>query len=164
MLFRIERSAGFDINRRQSDPAYCIPAGVLELRQLIDHGRLSRTHTGGMDGIYMIHHPHEDGDPIRFTALEFLHLQPEMLTLRVVGLFEKLDEGFHFRAHGLRRRACGGGRLRSLVMDGLPLSGGIGNAASEGFEVLDLIDRAGQSGGLLLPSRRTIIKQERQYP
>ena len=135
----------------QADPARGVAAGVLEIADLLDEGRLAGAQRARVQGMNMIEHPYEHLQPFGFRAVQLLDLEPQRGFLPVAGALHEFSEAFHFRGHALGSLAGGAGSFVGALLGVLPLAGGAGDLRCDGFQILNLGNNRGQSADLGKP-------------
>ena len=163
MQFGIVRLAGYRGEGDQSNAPGDIPARVLEQAELFDEVRLAGANRCLIKGVNVVQNPDENLQPVTLGPAQFVHLQAQMIFLRVVGFLEKLAEGPRFGSDAFGNFAGGVDGVDRMFVSGLPIGSGVGDLAADDFEVLNLQNRVREPVGFGQFHRGAVFEQERQH-
>ena len=125
-------------------PAGHVPAGGLKVVQLLDQRLLPGLPAGLVEREHMVQHPGDHLHPVALRPAELVHLEPQMVLLRVVGFLQKLGELARLGVDLAGDLPRGGVDLVGPVLHVEPLLGGVLDLLGNGIDRGNFLNRCGQ--------------------
>ena len=111
----------------------------------------------------MVQHPGDHLHPVALRPAELVHLEPQMVLLRVVGLLQKLGELARLGVDLAGDLPRGGVDLVGAILDMEPLLGGALDLLGNGIDRGDFLNRSRQLLRLSQVGLRLEFLEERQH-
>ncbi len=133
--------------RNQPHPAHDIDHSMLKVGNLIDQFGLPGLKGRLVQSEHMIQHSHRRLQPVTFTATQFFSFHPQMFLFGHIHALHDFDKPGGFLSHGCGNLISILNRRDTMILNGLPLTGGLpdvllqlGQCLQLLCEVLKLID------------------------